>query len=186
MVDQRWTQADTLLQQAVGDVFPAAQLVVMDQLAVVHALAVGDASEHTLFDIASLTKPLCTAYLTMLLVERGVVSRRDQPRPDVSVDALLCHASGLPAWKPLWPPDAELLHERPELINHPYLGVVEQVRREPLTFTPGSRAVYSDLGFILLAAWLEQKTGQVLAEATQQKVAALVSLSNAQAAQVLS
>ncbi len=147
MVARSWIDPDTLLRAAVGDAFPAAQLVVVDQLEVVHALAVGAADEQTVFDIASLTKPLCTAYLTMLLCERGVVSRADRPRPDVTVDHLLCHASGLPGWKALTPQG-----------EHAYLSIVEQVRREQLLTVPGTHAVYSDLGFILLGAHLEERS----------------------------
>jgi len=151
-----------LLDAAVGTVFPAAQLVVVEDLAIVHAHAAGAADEHTWFDLASLTKPLCTVTLTMMLTERGLLSRSDAPRAGVTVDQLLCHASGLPPWQPLWPLPESLLAERPELAHHPWLGIVERIRREPLEAPPGTRAVYSDLGFILLGAFLEERTGRFL------------------------
>ncbi len=157
-----FSRADALLDASVGSVFPAAQLVVLDGARAIHERAAGDCTETTLFDIASLTKPLSTAYLTMLALDRGLISLDDEPRPGVTVRHLLAHASGLPAVKPLWPPPEEILRARPELADHAYLAVVEAVRREALVSPPGARAVYSDLGFILLGAFVEESAKQPL------------------------
>ncbi len=110
-------------------------------------------SAHTLYDLASLTKPLVV--LTLFLL-----ARRDDPRlvqrsigdfvdglghwAGVSFGALLTHTSGMPAWVPLYafgiPP------ENPSAI----FSRVEPVAR------PGQRCIYSCPGFILLGMALER------------------------------
>jgi CubicO group peptidase (beta-lactamase class C family) len=81
----------------------------------------------------------------MLSVERGQLARDAEARPGITVDALLSHASGLPAWKHLGP--------------GPRGDVVMRVAAEPLEAAPGTRAVYSDLGFILLGDLIERTMG---------------------------
>lgn len=142
-----WAKVEEILAGAVGDVFFAAQLVVLGQGAELFSTAVGQATEETIFDLASLTKPLSTTTLVMQLVARGELRLDEEPRPGLTVRDLLAHASGLPAWKRLGDSRAEIL---------------EAVRREPLEFPPGTRSVYSDLGFILLGAFVEEKTGEPL------------------------
>ena len=136
-----------LLRAAVGDVFPAAQLVILDGGQPVWEATVGDATLETLFDIASLTKPLSTVTLCMLALERGLVRLEDQPRPACTVELLLSHASGLPAWRAL----GTEARSRAE--------IVKRARREPLESAPGEVARYSDLGFILLGDHLESRLG---------------------------
>src|SRR6266536_3517032 len=97
-----FANVDEILRAAVGDVFPAAQLVVVDRFSLVYAQAVGDCTSATLFDVASLTKALATAALTMMALEEGAVALEDRPRPELTVAQLLSHASGLPAWRPLY------------------------------------------------------------------------------------
>src|SRR5213080_177132 len=102
-----WTEVERFLADAVGVVFPAAQLVVADQGRTVVEIQVGAATRDTIFDLASLTKPLATAALVARLLERGELSLETEARPGVTVRHLLAHASGLPAWKLLVPdPDA--------------------------------------------------------------------------------
>jgi len=139
----------------------------------------------TLFDLASVTK-LFTTTAFMRLVEAGKVAL-DQPvatvlpafrglRPiqpyedplhpgqevavvpqtDEKVDAgwvtfrhLLTHTSGLPAWSPLF-----RLGSRQ--------AAIEAVLASPFSYPPGTRVVYSDLGFILLGEAISHLTGQPL------------------------
>ncbi len=151
-----------MLRDAVGRVFPAAQLIAVDRFSVVLDAAVGDCTPQTLFDIASLTKPLATATLTMMAVEEGRLALDERPRPDVTVAELLSHSSGLPAWKPLYQ----------HVGTHAWLDIVNAVRAEPLEYAPGTRSLYSDLGFILLGHHLEERSGpQFLDVLFEQKIA---------------
>jgi CubicO group peptidase (beta-lactamase class C family) len=137
---------ERLMSDAVGEVFPAAQLVVVEGGKEVHARAYGDAGLETVFDLASLTKALSTTTLAMRAVAEGQ-SLDAEVRPGMTWFHLLSHSSGLPAWK---------------LLGASRDAILEAVRREPLVRPPGSASEYSDLGFILLGAALETRDGRPL------------------------
>jgi CubicO group peptidase (beta-lactamase class C family) len=149
----RWQVVEALLARAVGSVFPAAQLLVADRLQVVFTRSVGAASDSTIFDLASLTKALATTTLTMRFEERGLLSLAEEVCPGITVRLLLCHASGLPAWRPL--------ALRPGIPER-RAGMVAAARMEPLESAPGAVSRYSDLGFILLGDFLERRGGAQL------------------------
>ena len=116
---------------------------------------------ETWFDLASLTKVIATVPLTMRLVQRHVVSL-DEPisrwldgwtrdeRSRITLRHLLDHSSGLPALAPLW----QKARGRAAFAN--------AIAEVPLDYAPGSRSVYSDLGFILLGFILENAAGAPL------------------------
>jgi CubicO group peptidase (beta-lactamase class C family) len=62
--------------------------------------------ESTLFDLASLTKPLVTALLALQAQDRGEVDLKKSvpgsPDPDLTWLSLLRHEAGYPAWMPLY------------------------------------------------------------------------------------
>jgi CubicO group peptidase (beta-lactamase class C family) len=109
------------------------------------------------FDLASLTKPLVTAPLTLQKLDLDADRRKQlgfqERESPLTVRQLLSHSAALPAWLP-------------------YTGepLAEQLRRglpqgHPL-FRPGTQglAVYSDLGYRLLAELLERETGRSFQE----------------------
>ncbi|MET0621755.1 MAG: serine hydrolase domain-containing protein [Pyrinomonadaceae bacterium] len=171
---------DTLLAERIeaGD-FPAAVYVVAERGAARFAGALGDAvrepSRHaatfeTIFDLASLTKPLVTGMLLALLVERGAVGL-DSPvaeylppfgagdKRGVTVRQLLTHTSGLPAWQPL------------NLLTGGERGrVLDSIAAQPLERAPGERVVYSDLGFITLGLLAQSVTGVGLDELARREI----------------
>ena len=119
----------------------------------------------TIYDAASLNKPVVTATLIAMQVEAGRIGLdlpvaryipewNDGPNPDwrkaVTVRNLLTHTSGLPAHKDYF----LTLHSKREFIA--------AICREPLEYAPGTKTVYSDLGFILLGEILERATGKTL------------------------
>lgn len=120
--------------------------------------------DGTFYDLASLTKVLCTAPLLLRLVARGQIDPhsplRDilpetawmQERPslaDVRVVDLAGHAGGLPAWQPLYTLGLDRQTHFARLLH------------TPLTGTRGT-AVYSDLGAMLLGHVLERVVGEPL------------------------
>ncbi len=123
----------------------------------------------TVFDLASLTKPLATAAVTLALVDRGLVSLDEEVTrylPElkaargagVTVRRLLTHSSGLAGWRPLYTwgrTRAAILHTIDDL---------------GITYAPGSRFEYSDLGFIALGIALERIADQRLDELARQLV----------------
>jgi CubicO group peptidase (beta-lactamase class C family) len=113
----------------------------------------------TWFDLASLSKPIATTTIALALATLGRLDL-DAPvaryRPsfahrEVTVQQLLAHASGLAAWLPL--------HERLRGLPDARRAAADMVDAMPLEAAPGTRAVYSDLGFITLGALLEQVGG---------------------------
>lgn len=118
------------------------------------------AGAATLYDLASLTKPIVTATVAMRLVESRVLGLDDAVsdherawrgagKASVTIRDLLEHASGLPAWAPLWRQSRGA-------------ALVEAAAATPLEYEPRSRSVYSDLGFIVLGAILARAGGASL------------------------
>jgi CubicO group peptidase (beta-lactamase class C family) len=118
--------------------------------------AANPAREDTIFDLASLTKVIATTPLVMRQIERGVVGLDDRvsqhvpcwrgaDRESVTLRDLLAHCSGLPAHRPF----SEQLRGR--------RAFEEAIAAEPLAYAPRARALYSDLGFLLLGFILEDR-----------------------------
>jgi CubicO group peptidase (beta-lactamase class C family) len=171
---------DQLLAERIeaGD-FPSAVYVVAEAGRVRFAGALGDAvrepEQHpatlgTVYDLASLTKPLVTGMLLALLVERGTVGL-DAPVSEylpefgaeekraVTVRHLLTHTSGLPAWQPLY---LSAGGDRDR--------VLETIAAQPLERAPGERVVYSDLGFITLGFLALRVTNTLLADLARREI----------------
>ena len=122
----------------------------------------------TVFDLASLTKPLATTLALMVLAGRrqldlatplGEVLPAAWLPPDkrpLTLGYLLTHRSGLPAWRPFYqevlaaPPEA-----RPTLLER-------LAAAAPLEYPPNTATLYSDLGFMLLKAVVESLSGETL------------------------
>jgi serine-type D-Ala-D-Ala carboxypeptidase len=130
----------------------------------------------TVFDLASLTKPIATSTALMLLVEAGR-ARLDAPvdaylaavrRPDSNsptLRQLLSHCSGLPAWRPYYQgidPSQPLPDRRRTVYN--------AVHHESLIARPETIVQYSDAGFILLGELVEVVTGMPLDEFCEQSI----------------
>jgi uncharacterized protein YbbC (DUF1343 family) len=103
----------------------------------------------TVFDLASLTKPIATATSIMVLVERGSVGLDDsivryvpecnkEGKRAITLRHLLLHVSGLPADTP----KEDFAHGRSEAIR--------RICNVSLRAAPGATSIYSDLGFLLL------------------------------------
>ena len=133
-----WSAVTALMEQSIGSVFPSAQLVVLDG-ELRWSQAFGACSPSTIFDLASLTKPLSTVMLIAQLLEQRRATLDQKIAGGHVVRQLLSHSSGLPGWKALAPPGV-VDKQR----------VLDEIARTPLEYEPGSRSVYSDLGFILL------------------------------------
>lgn len=172
----RLEMAGNLVQQAVGNrVCTAAVLLVGHRNEVIYERAFGKTEENgtaitaeTLFDLASLTKPV-TATLLMTLVERGMIAL-SRPLSDywpemdkhevgrISIRQLATHTSGLPSWLPLYQ-QANCL-----------TGAIDLIANTPLESEPGGSYRYSDLGYILLGALIQRLTGETLDSLVKQKV----------------
>jgi len=129
----------------------------------------------TVFDLASLTKPIATATSIMILVDRGKIDL-DTPAakyvpelaklPPFTVRQLLMHASGLPAVTAI----RDYALDRPALMKR--LGDLT------LKHQPGEKMVYSDTGYVVLEEIVRRTTGKSLAEFTQQEIFDRLSMSD--------
>jgi CubicO group peptidase (beta-lactamase class C family) len=169
--------ADKMQQGVDEGVFPGAVLLVSHKGRTVHHAAYGyacllpnrePATCDTIYDLASLTKPIATATAVLLLVADGKLGLDDPLEryvPELTQDALrratvrhlLNHSSGLPAWRPFYErivPDGRKLREQPLLSRR--AAIYDAIHRESLTEPVGGRCVYSDLGFLLLGEILER------------------------------
>jgi uncharacterized protein YbbC (DUF1343 family)/CubicO group peptidase (beta-lactamase class C family) len=115
----------------------------------------------TIFDIASLTKPVGTTLAVMSLVEKGSIKLdaplgrylkefRDKQLDEITIRRLLTHSAGLAAY----PPNS--------VASAGFPGVVSGIARMPLDYPPGSSFQYSDTGFILLAEVVRRVSGSRL------------------------
>ncbi|MFA6010259.1 MAG: serine hydrolase domain-containing protein [Desulfobacteraceae bacterium] len=129
----------------------------------------------TVFDLASLTKPLATAPAFMILVQQGrlslestlgelVESFEGNEKKDVTVGQLLCHMSGLAAYKPYYEKLAALREEKRD-------GVLKTLLlEEPLIHAPGTSVVYSDIGYMILNWIIEVCSGMAINDYVHQNI----------------
>lgn len=167
---------DHLMQDAVARrIFPGAVLLVADQGRVVFHNAYGFAdlfsrrpmTVNTLFDLASLTKPLVTTLVVMQMVLQGRIdldgpcrhywpSFQGSGKEKVTIRHLLSHSSGLPAWRPYY----LRLRHYPRVRR---MALLQQwVLVEPLCTAPAQHAEYSDIGFMVLQWAIEHVLQQPL------------------------
>jgi CubicO group peptidase (beta-lactamase class C family) len=91
---------------------------------------------------------------------------QQRDRTAVTLRMLLAHSSGLPAYVKLF----ESAQSREELIR--------AAMKTPLTAAPGTKAEYSDIGFILLGEILERLSGTRLDLFVQQEMLSSLGMSN--------
>src|SRR5215218_3181063 len=173
-------QLSALLQQPIdtGE-FPSAVYLVGERDQIIYEDALGSSVVEpyriankldTIYDLASLTKPLVTGMLCARRIEPGELTldssvshylpefdRTDKSM--ITIRELLTHSAGLPAWRPLY----LLAEDEPERAA----GTIASL---DLEYKPGTRVVYSDLGFIALGILLTRITGQPLADMARHEI----------------
>ena len=115
----------------------------------------------TIFDVASLTKPIATATSIMILVEQGklrlndtigkfIPEVQDEQVKRVTIQQLLTHTSG-------FAPDFDLKEKWTGRD-----GMLQALYKEKLRTPPGTKFVYSDIGFITLGEIVQRVSGSEL------------------------
>jgi CubicO group peptidase (beta-lactamase class C family) len=155
-----------LSERIAANDFPSAVYLVAEKGEIVYHEALGNAVVtpeviparlDTIYDLASLTKPLVTGLLLANLIEREVISlddpvgkwladfddRKNQP----TIRDLTRHTSGLPAWIPLY-----LIADSGYEVLGPIAERLTQDR---------STVVYSDLNFIVLGSIIHKISGEL-------------------------
>lgn len=173
---ERLARADEILQSGIADkLYTHAVYGLARRGKTIARKAFGEASEDTIFDLASLTKPMATATCLLQLVERGQLHLRQSvhqffedefgPLPhlsNVEVRHLLTHTSGLPPI-PRWPESSAKPSRR---------DMLYAVLTTPTLRAAGEGYTYSDTGYILLGEIAARIAGQPLAVCFQEGVAA--------------
>jgi uncharacterized protein YbbC (DUF1343 family)/CubicO group peptidase (beta-lactamase class C family) len=124
---------------------------------------------ETVFDMASLTKPIATATAIMLLIEQGKLRLSDLVqqhlagfrrgrKDETTIEHLLLHTSGLIADNTI----ADYRDGRAKALERIF-------ELKPST-EPGERFVYSDVGYILLGEIVERVSGMPLDEFTRRHI----------------
>ncbi|MCX6557127.1 MAG: serine hydrolase [Candidatus Aminicenantes bacterium] len=108
--------------------------------------------QAALYDLASLTKPLVTAFLAVHMLEKKQWRLEDEARrffpalpAAITLEHLLSHSAGFVPWHPFY-------------LYRP-LSDLEQLAALKSIAAPGTRVVYSDVGYILLRHVLEKTAG---------------------------
>ncbi|HUB30380.1 MAG TPA: serine hydrolase [Terracidiphilus sp.] len=175
----RFDALDMVMEAAVAQhKIPGGVLLVGHNGQIVYRKAFGLRSEEptreamtvdTIFDLASLTKCIATTTAMMQLMEEGRVRLNDPVSaylPDfaqngknqITVRELMTHYSGLP-------PDLDL--KEPWQGREVAYKMAMEVKPE---FPPGTRFVYSDINFEVLAFLVEKVTGMPLNEYAAKKI----------------
>lgn len=167
---------DQMMRIAVLDgIFPGGVLLVSKNGGIIFHKAYGYANifskmpmtADTIFDLASLTKPLATTLAVMKLVSQKKIvlqqhlddilpSFKGSDKARIRIDHLLYHRSGLPDYRPYY----KRLKKLPEDQRKEALRVF--LLQEPLVSPIGKETLYSDLGFMILCWVIEAVSGKRL------------------------
>jgi CubicO group peptidase (beta-lactamase class C family) len=174
-----------LLQERLdaGD-FPSAVYLVAEKGEIVFQDALGNAVVEpeliearldTIYDVASLTKPLVTGLLYAALFDSGAIEHRlpfyfreiatATDKHDIEFLDLLTHRSGFPAWQPFYITTRQNGRRLSNLIPH-----------IPLECPVRTRVIYSDINFILLGLIYDRITGLTLAASAERDIFDALSL----------
>ncbi len=173
------------MEQAVRDgVFPGGVLLAVSGGVEVFSAAAGKTGNRpedhpvmtdTVYDLASLTKPLATVPAVMYLVAKERIDLeapvasilKDELPPDkksITWRHLLSHTSGLPAYRPYFETLCNLPQKRRKQ------ALIRLIADEPLVSRVGEKALYSDIGFLLLQYCIEAVTDMAFAAFVTRKV----------------
>jgi CubicO group peptidase (beta-lactamase class C family) len=129
--------------------------------------------ENTLYDLASLTKPLVTALLILYLVEKEKGIGLDTPvkkiipgfPSEMQLVHLLTHTAGFPAWYPFY------------LYMH-HSDYLTRMKALPLVSRPGKKVNYTCVGYILLYYIIEKMATISFKEFARQVIIGPLGLKN--------
>jgi len=189
---QRFTEIDQVVEEEMANGnFPGAVVLVGQQNDIVYWQAFGNkiidpceepTDRNTIFDLASMTKPIATATSIMILRDRKAIELDDyvskylpafacNGKEDVRIEHLLTHTSGLPAYT-----NAAKLAEQ---FGSPCPDrVIEKICALEAVSRPGEEFRYSCLGYIILARIIETVSGQNIGEFSNQNIFALLDMKN--------
>jgi len=181
MDPSRLREASTFIKKAISEkAFPGAVFLVARNGVVVAYEAFGEAVSippelskpmklDTIFDTGSVTKPVATATSLMMLFEKGKVLLDDpvnlyipeytgEGKEKTTLHNLLTHTAGIP--------DPIQLYKKCKTREN----FLKEICHVKLECPPGSKVIYSCIGFILLAFIIEKVAGESLASFSRREI----------------
>jgi CubicO group peptidase (beta-lactamase class C family) len=133
------------------------------------------------FDLASLTKPVGTTLAILCLMKEKKIDLNESlssllekkisgEKSKITIKYLLSHSSGLPAHREYF----KILNYKDDKVKKE--KIEHLILQEKLEYNPGTKSIYSDLGFILLGLIIEKKAAKNLALYIEEKVLKPLSL----------
>jgi CubicO group peptidase (beta-lactamase class C family) len=181
---QHFTEIDRVIEEEItkGN-FPGAVVLVGRGDDIVYWQAFGNkiidpceepADRNTIYDLASMTKPIATATSIMILRDRKQIQLDDyvseylpafacNGKEDVRIEHLLTHTSGLPAYTSAAELKEQFGSPCPE-------KVIEKICSLKALSKPGEEFRYSCLGYITLAKIIEAISGQNIGEFSKENI----------------
>lgn len=162
-----FNNVDLIINQAIkAKTLPGANLIIgkADKILKESSYGKKDAvtsnNSDTIYDVASLTKVIATTPSIMILVDQRKISLSDKvssyfpsftggEKDSVTIEDLLRHEAGL-------------LPGIDVLAGENFDQYIQRISKAALSYRPGTKAVYSDLSFILLGAIVEKVSGETL------------------------
>jgi uncharacterized protein YbbC (DUF1343 family)/CubicO group peptidase (beta-lactamase class C family) len=169
MSAEKLNQIDALVEKDIADKkLPGAVVLIGHKGKIIFRKAYGNRAlvpqvekmtVDTIFDLASLTKVVATTTSIMILVERGqlrlsdtigkyIPEIQDKDVKNITIQQLLTHVSG-------FAPDFDL---REKWTGRE--GMLQALYKEKLRQPSGTKFVYSDINFIVLAEIVERSSGK--------------------------
>lgn len=189
MDSKRLENADHAIEKAIADKeIPGAVLAVVRHGKMAYLKAYGNKQifpstvpmdVNTVFDLASVTKPVATAISAMILIERGELRLLDKVnlfipnymvwtdsagrKKDIRVLDLMTHTSGLPPYAPVSELEKKYGSPNPD-------GLIEHIATVKRDFEPETDFQYSCLNYITLQRIIETITKQSLRDFAKQNI----------------
>lgn len=172
--------------------FPSAVYLVAEKGEIIFQDALGfavvepkriEARIDTIYDLASLTKPLVTGLLCAKLIENGEIKLNDkiskffdqfniqvntEEKREITIENLLTHTSGFIDWLPFYSETFSSFENSQRTID--------RIAQKPLVVSNNSTVIYSDLNFILLGKMLKEIYGNTLNYIAHEEIAIPLSL----------
>jgi len=174
-----FSEIDNVVSNSISQgYFPGAQVLIGNEKVILYEKSYGNftygesspvVTSGSIFDIASITKPVATSTAIMLLYKNGKLDLYDEVskyipefskngKEDIKIINLLLHNSGLKAWIPFY----KTCISKKDVLN-------EICNLYP-DYVSETKTVYSDLNAILLGEIAEQVSGQSLDEYSRKNI----------------
>ncbi|MFY4774182.1 penicillin binding protein PBP4B [Metabacillus sp. RGM 3146] len=186
---EKLKEIDRMIEKEVQDGFPGAALIVIKDGKIVKNSAYGYKKKYdgltplkhpqkmttdTMFDLASNTKMYAANYAIQHLVSIGklnletrvqeyILEFKDQPNDTIKgkntlrITDILHHTAGFPADPQYHNPAVSK-----DLFSQDRNKTLQMISKTPLTYTPGTKNIYSDVDYMLLGYIVEKITGERL------------------------